>query len=121
MNRSEHPLIEKRVHNYLRDVYDHTIQVMEIIETQREMGASLTDLYMSSISNRLNEVMKVLTILASVFIPITFLAGVYGMNFDYLPELHWKFAYPLFWLVCIGVTAALLVYFRRRGWIGKKA
>jgi magnesium transporter len=118
LHRSEHPLIDKKVRNYLRDVYDHTIQVMEMCDTQREMAASLTDLYMSSISNRMNEVMKVLTIMASMFIPITFLAGVYGMNFVHFPELGWKYAYPVFWIVCVAVTAGLVVYFRRKGWIG---
>ncbi len=102
---------------YLRDVYDHTVQVIDIIETYREMAGSLTDLYMSGISNRMNEIMKVLTIMASLFIPVTFLAGIYGMNFKHMPELDWKISYPLFWVVTISIVTGLLIYFRRKKWI----
>ncbi|MFP4540633.1 MAG: magnesium/cobalt transporter CorA [Opitutales bacterium] len=104
---------------YMRDVYDHTIQVMDVVETYREMAASLSDLYMSVVSNRMNEVMKVLTIMASFFIPITFVAGVYGMNFEHMPELGWKYSYAVFWLVCLGMSAGLGVYFYRKRWIGR--
>ena len=102
---------------YFRDVYDHTVQVIDLIETYRELAGSLTDLYMSSVSNRMNEVMKVLTIMASIFIPVTFLAGVYGMNFEFIPELKWKYAYPCFWGVALATIIGLLLWFRRKRWL----
>lgn len=104
---------------FLRDVQEHCVQLVEIIETFRDMTSSLTDLHMSAVSNRMNEVMKFLTILGSLFIPITFLAGIYGMNFDHIPELKMEHAYPIFWGVCGAVTIGLLIYFYRKGWIGK--
>lgn len=112
--------IASHVKDYMRDVADHTIQVMDAVESCRESASGLHDLYMSSVSNRTNEVMKVLTIMASFFIPITFVAGVYGMNFDLLPELHWKYSYAFFWLICLGITGSLAVYFYRKGWISWK-
>jgi len=104
----------------MRDVYDHAVQVIDIVETYREMTGGLNDLYMSSVGNRMNEIMKVLTIMASFFIPITFVAGVYGMNFDHLPELHFKYSYGMFWIICLGITGALGIYFYRKGWLGGK-
>ena len=103
---------------YLRDVYEHTIQVVEIIESYREMVSGLTDLYMSAVSNRMNEIMKVLTIMSSVFIPLTFVAGVYGMNFAYMPELTQRWAYPAIWGVFILLTVGMIFFFKRRGWLG---
>jgi len=103
---------------YLRDVYEHTVQIVEIIETYREVTAGLTDLHMSTVSNRMNETMKVLTIMATLFIPITFLAGIYGMNFQYIPELGWKYSYAMFWVACVVIVSGLLWYFKRKGWIG---
>ncbi len=103
---------------FLRDVYEHTVQIVDLVETFREMASSLTDLHMSVISNRMNEVMKVLTIIATLFIPITFLAGIYGMNFEYIPELHWHYSYAAFWGVCVLITVGLLIYFKRKGWLG---
>lgn len=108
------------VKTYLRDVYDHAVQVMDIVETHREMAAGLNDLYMSSVSNRMNEVMKVLTIMASFFIPLTFVAGIYGMNFEHIPELKWRYGYAGFWLACVVITGGLVVYFLRKGWIGRR-
>jgi magnesium transporter len=105
---------------YLRDVYDHTIQVMDVVETYREMAAGLNDLYMSAVGNRMNEIMKVLTIMASFFIPITFVAGVYGMNFEHIPELSWQHGYAAFWAVCGVMSGGLAVFFWRRGWIGPR-
>jgi len=102
---------------YMRDVYDHAVQVLDIVETYREMASGLGDLYMNMVSHRMNEVMKVLTIIATLFIPITFIAGVYGMNFEYIPELGWKYAYPTFWGVCVTVTIGLLIYFRKKRWL----
>jgi magnesium transporter len=103
---------------YLRDVYEHTIQIVEIIESYREMVSGLTDLYMSAVSNRMNEIMKVLTIMSSVFIPLTFVAGVYGMNFAYMLELTQRWAYPAIWGVFILLTVGMIFFFKRRGWLG---
>lgn len=108
--------IPEVVRTYLRDVHDHALQVKDLVESCRDTAASLNELYLSSVSHRMNEVMKVLTIMASLFIPITFIAGVYGMNFEYIPELSWHYSYPVFWVTCIGVVTGLLVYFRRKGW-----
>jgi len=115
--RGEVELFSRTTQVYLRDVYDHTIQVIDTIESYRDMLSSLLDLYMSSLSNRMNEVMKVLTIIATIFIPITFIVGVYGMNFDWMPELHWKWAYPVVWGVMIIITVFMLILFRRKRWL----
>ena len=102
---------------YLRDVYDHAVQIIDILETYREMATGLTETYMTAISIRMNEIMKVLTVIGTIFIPLTFLAGVYGMNFQFFPELHWKWGYPLFWVISFGVAAGMLAWFRRRHWL----
>jgi magnesium transporter len=102
---------------YLRDVYDHTIQVIDTIESYRDLVAGMHDTYLSSLSNRMNEVMKVLTIFASIFIPLTFIAGIYGMNFQYMPELHWRWAYPGVWAAMLVLTLFMLSYFRRKKWL----
>ncbi|MBN2562809.1 MAG: magnesium/cobalt transporter CorA [Phycisphaerae bacterium] len=110
---------------YLRDCYDHVVQNIDMIETYRELGSGLMDVYMSSLSNRMNEIMKVLTIFAAIFIPLTFLAGVYGMNFDpdtspwNMPELRWHYGYPGILLVMVLMAVAMLFFFRRKGWIGR--
>lgn len=117
--REEEGKMGEATRPYLRDVYEHTIQIVEIIESYREMAGGLTDLYMSAMSNRMNEIMKVLTIMASVFIPLTFIAGVYGMNFDAMPELAVPWAYPAIWGVFILLTVGMLAFFWRKGWIGK--
>ena len=118
LQSSERHSLDDTTRTYLRDVHDHAVQIIDIVETYREMGSSLTDLYMSAVSNRMNEVMKVLTIMASFFIPITFLAGVYGMNFEVIPELKWKYAYACFWVICALTVLGLLFFFYRKGWIG---
>jgi magnesium transporter len=118
LSRDDQLLVSPTTRTYLRDVYQHCVQVIDILETFRELAASLTDLSLSMSGNRMNEIMKVLTIISTVFIPITFLAGVYGMNFAYFPELHWKHSYALFWLFCFALTASLLWFFRRKGWLG---
>ncbi len=120
LQRDEHGFFTDFARTYLRDVYDHAVQVIDILESYREMAAGLHDLYMSSVGNRMNEIMKVLTIMASFFIPVTFLAGVYGMNFDHLPELHWKYAYPTFWILCLLITSGLAIFFWKKGWLGRK-
>lgn len=120
LHREDTEEIPDEVKTFMRDVYDHSVQVIEIIETYREQAGGLNDLYMSAVSNRMNEIMKVLTIMASFFIPITFVAGVYGMNFEHIPELAWKYSYGAFWLVCLSISAALFYFFWSRGWIGRK-
>ncbi len=119
LQRNENDEISAYAKAYMRDVYDHTVQVMDVVETYREMVGGLNDLYMSAVSNRMNEIMKVLTIMASVFIPITFVAGVYGMNFEFIPELHWKYSYGVFWCICLSIICGLTFFFYKRGWIGK--
>ncbi len=117
LERGETPLIKSTTMIYLRDVYDHTIQVIDTIETLRDMLSSMLDIYLSSISNRMNEIMKVLTIIATIFIPLTFIVGLYGMNFKYMPELDSRWGYPGVWAVMIVVVIIMLAYFRRRKWL----
>ncbi|HJX37023.1 MAG TPA: magnesium/cobalt transporter CorA, partial [Anaerolineae bacterium] len=117
LERGGSPLIQDSTRVYLRDVYDHTIQVMDAVETVRDMLSGMLDIYLSAISNRMNEVMKVLTIFASIFAPLTFIAGVYGMNFRYLPELTWRWAYPAVWLVMLMIGLVMLGFFRRKRWL----
>lgn len=117
LQRSESPLIAESTSVYLRDVYDHTIQIIDTIESFRDMVSGMLDIYLSSISNRMNAVMKVLTIIATLFIPLTFIAGVYGMNFEQMPELEWRYGYAAVWTVMIVVASIMLVYFRRKKWL----
>jgi magnesium transporter len=102
---------------FLRDLHDHVLRVVDVAETLREMIGSMLEIYLSNVSNRMNEVMKVLTVMASLFIPLTFIAGVYGMNFANMPELQWRYGYWVVWGVMLAVAIALLVYFRRRRWL----
>jgi len=118
----EHGLIRPGTKVFLRDCYDHTVQLMDMVETFREMASGLVDEYMSAVSNRMNEVMKVLTIVSTIFIPISFLAGLYGMNFDTkspynMPELGWKYGYPASLLLMAAVVGAMLYYFRKKRWL----
>ncbi|MGD8933468.1 MAG: magnesium/cobalt transporter CorA [Gammaproteobacteria bacterium] len=115
--RSDSSLIHERVHIYLRDVHDHALRISESIESYRDILSGLLDIYVSSVSNKMNEIMKILTVFASIFIPLTFIAGIYGMNFEYMPELHWKWAYPVLWILFITIPAVLLIYFRRKKWL----
>lgn len=110
-------LMSEMARTYLRDVYDHSIQIIEIVETYRDLASSLADMHMTVVSNRMNEVMKFLTIFASIFIPITFIAGVYGMNFEHIPELHYKYGYHIFWGVIATVAISMLSWFRHRKWL----
>jgi len=111
---------------YLRDCYDHVVQIVDLVETYRELTADLRDLYMSSMSNRINETMRVLTIIATIFIPLTFITSIYGMNFDYadsrwnMPELHAKYGYPAVWLVMLLTAAGMMFYFWRQGWVFRR-
>lgn len=118
--REESPFIDEATRVYLRDTYDHAMQLRDILEVYRETVSGLLDVYLSSESNRTNEVMRTLTVMASIFIPLTFIAGVYGMNFDEMPELHSRIGYPLVWGVMILVAAVLLWKFYRLGWIGQR-
>ncbi|MBD0831688.1 magnesium/cobalt transporter CorA [Aestuariibaculum sediminum] len=117
IEKDESNLIQQRTKTYYRDIYDHLFQVTENIDIYREMIWSLMDMYMTTISNKMNEVMKVLTIMASIFIPLTFIAGIYGMNFDYIPELHYKYSYFILWGVMIVLFIAMLIYFKRKKWL----
>jgi magnesium transporter len=117
LERGESSLVKESTKVYLRDVYDHTIQAIDTIETYRDMVSGMLDIYLSSVSNRLNSVMKVLTIIATIFMPLTFLAGIYGMNFKYMPELEWRWGYPLAWLIMVGIGISMLIYFRKKRWL----
>jgi len=117
LERGESSLVKESTRLYLRDVYDHTIQTIDTIETYRDMVSGMLDIYLSSVSNRLNSVMKVLTIIATIFMPLTFLAGVYGMNFKYMPELGWRLGYPFIWLIMIGIGVLMLIFFRKKKWL----
>ncbi len=115
--RGELSLISETTEIYLRDVYDHTIQVIDTVESLRDVLSGMLDIYLSTISNKMNEVMKVLTIIATIFIPLTFIAGVYGMNFKYMPELEWHWGYFLVLSVMAGVAVLMVFYFRRKKWL----
>jgi magnesium transporter len=117
LDREDSPMIRAETRIYFRDVYDHIIQVIDTLETFRDMVSGMIDIYLSSLSYRMNEIMKVLTLIATIFIPLTFVAGVYGMNFDYMPELRHPYGYFMVWGVMIGVVVVMLVYFRKRQWI----
>lgn len=116
LERGESTLIHKSTRVYLRNVYDHTIQVIDAIETSRDMLSGMLDIYLSSVSNRMNEVMKVLTIIATIFIPLTFVAGLYGMNFQYMPELGWRWGYFAVLLVMVVIGIFMVAYFKRKKW-----
>ena len=117
IEKSEHKLIKQRTLQFYRDIYDHIIQLSDTIDIYREMVFSLMDMYMTSISNKMNEVMKVLTIMATIFIPLTFIAGIYGMNFDHMPELHYQYSYYILWGVMIVIFLGMLYYFKRKKWL----
>lgn len=116
LGRGESQLVKESTGVYLRDVYDHTIQVIDTVETYRDMITGMLDIYLSSINNRIGEVMKVLTVIATIFIPLTFIVGIYGMNFKYMPELEWKWSYPVVWLIMIIIGVLMGVYFKKRKW-----
>ena len=117
MERGESPLVLESTRVYLRDIYDHTIQIIDTVETFRDMVSGMLDIYLSSISNRLNAVMKVLTIIATIFMPLTFIAGIYGMNFKYMPELEWRYGYPMVWGVILVITVTMLIFFKKKDWL----
>ncbi len=117
MQRDESPLISSPTRVYLRDVYDHTIQIIDAIEGFRDIVSGMLDVYLSSISNRTNAIMKVLTMIATIFIPLTFVAGVYGMNFKHMPEIRWRWGYPAVLLLMGSVAGVMITYFRRKKWL----
>jgi len=117
LQREESALVEDSTRVYLRDVYDHTIQVIDTVETFRDILTGMLDIYLSSVSNRMNEVMKVLTVIATIFIPLTFIAGVYGMNFRFMPELGWRWGYPITWFVMVVIGVLMVVFFKRKKWL----
>jgi len=108
---------EESTNIYFRDVYDHVIQIIDTLETYRDMLSGMVDIFMSSVSNKMNEVMKVLTIIATIFIPLTFIAGVYGMNFQFMPELAWKWGYLTIMCVMVALAIGMIIYFRRKKWL----
>ena len=114
---TESPLISKDTRLFLRDIHDHTIEINETLHIQREMSFGLMEIYMSNVSNKMNEVMKVLTIMASIFIPLTFLAGIYGMNFRHMPELEWEYGYYGVLGLMLGIFILMIIYFKRKGWL----
>ncbi|AWW31770.1 magnesium and cobalt transport protein CorA [Echinicola strongylocentroti] len=114
--KSEHPLIKRKNITYINDIYEHSIEILEGLELQRETMSSLAELYMTQLSIKQNEVMKTLTVISTIFIPLTFIAGIYGMNFKVMPELEWKYSYPVLWLVFIFITYLMIRYFKRKKW-----
>ena len=117
IERSESELFKESTSVYLRDVHDHTVRVIETVESYRDLISGMMDIYLSNLSNRMNEVMKVLTIISTIFIPVTFIAGVYGMNFEYMPELHSKWGYIGVWILMLTIMISLAMYFRRKKWL----
>jgi magnesium transporter len=117
LHREPHECLSEMTRTYVRDVYEHAVQVIDIVETYRELAVGLTETHMTAMSNRMNEIVKVLTIIGTIFIPLTFLAGVYGMNFRHLPELEWQWGYAIFWMVSAMIAGGMIVWFRVRGWI----
>jgi len=115
--KSESKLLEKETERFLTDLYDHTIQVIESLETYRDLLSGIMDLFMNTASNRMNEIMKVLTIMSTIFIPLTFIAGIYGMNFEHMPELGFEWSYPIVWGLMILVAIGMLLFFRKKKWI----
>lgn len=117
LERSDTNLIQPTTDIYLRDLHDHVVRVIETVENYRDLINGMMDIYLSSLSNKMNEVMKVLTIISTLFIPVTFIVGVYGMNFDYMPELKSPYGYGATWLVMLAIMGSLLYYFRRKKWL----
>jgi magnesium transporter len=116
LERGDSELVRGATKVFLRDIYDHTIQVIDTIETFRDMTSGMLDIYLSSVNNRMSAVMKVLTIIATIFMPLTFIAGIYGMNFKYMPELEWHWSYPVLWVIIVLVAASMVTYFKKKEW-----
>jgi magnesium transporter len=121
MSRGEFSLITEEMRPFYRDVYDHLVRVVDLAESYRDLISGSLEAYLSVVSNRLNEIMKVLTIFSAIMLPLTFIAGVYGMNFENMPELHSRYGYYATWAIMICVAVAMLLFFKRRGWIGRSS
>ena len=121
MSRGEFSLIPDEMWPFYRDVYDHLVRVVDLADSYRDLISGSLEAYLSVVSNRLNEIMKVLTIFSAVMLPLTFIAGVYGMNFENMPELHSRYGYYGAWGLMIAVAIGMLLFFKRRGWIGGSA
>jgi magnesium transporter len=117
LSRSETPLVNESVNIYIRDLYDHVIQVMDTTETLRDILSSMLDMYLSSVSNKMNEIMKVLTIISTVFIPLSFIVGLYGMNLSNMPEYNWPWMYPVVWVIMISIATLMLIFFKKKKWL----
>jgi magnesium transporter len=117
LERSDSTLIQESTNIYFKDIYDHIIQVIETTETFREILSGMLDIYLSSVSNKMNEIMKALTIIATIFMPLSFIVGIYGMNFKYMPELEWRFGYFMVWSIILAVASIMLIYFRKKKWL----
>lgn len=115
--REDSKFMKNETKEYLRDLYDHTIRVIETLETFRDMLSGMLDLYTSTVSNKMNEIMKVLTIISTFFIPLTFIVGIYGMNFEHMPELKLVWFYPLLWMIMITISVGMLIYFKKKKWM----
>jgi magnesium transporter len=117
LSRGEFELVPPKALPFYRDIYDHFLRVVDLADSYRDLLSGALDAYLSVVSNRMNEVMKTLTLVATILLPLTFIVGVYGMNFEHMPELHWKYGYLYVWIVLIGVSLSMVWLFRRRGWI----
>ena len=117
IEKTPHYLINTDTKHYFRDLHDHTVQIVETLSTYRDILWGLTDTYMGAMSNKMNNIMRLLTLISTIFIPLTFIVGVYGMNFKYMPELEVWWAYPLVWLVMIAISLAMIFYFKRKKWL----
>jgi magnesium transporter len=115
--RGDSPLITEFTKPYLKDVYDHTIQIIDTIENFRDIISGILDIYLTKVSNRMNEIMKILTIIATIFIPLTFIVGVYGMNFEFMPELKWRWGYPSLWIIMLAIFISMIIFFKKKRWI----
>jgi magnesium transporter len=117
LSRDEFPMIDEMSRIYFRDIYDHLVRFQDLVENLRDITSGSMDIYLNSTSLRMNEVMKALTIVSTIFLPLSFVAGMYGMNFRYMiPDWDWRYGYLVFWLICIAIVVGMLAFFKRRGW-----
>ncbi len=116
LSRDEYPMIDRQSKVYFRDIYDHLVRIQDMAESIRDIVGGSLDIYLNSTSLRLNEIMKALTIVSTIFLPLSFVAGVYGMNFQYLPEIYWRYGYIFVWCVFIAIAVGMLAYFKKRNW-----
>ena len=117
LQRCESSLLSAKTEPYFRDIFDHVLRVVDTLDSHRDLINGMLEIYLTSLSNRMNEIMKVLTVFATIFIPLTFVVGIYGMNFEYMPELHWKWSYPVLWVLFFAIPAALLIIFKKKNWL----